>query len=73
VKNMLADKGAEEASASRITVNEITRNAVPSYGASARHDQPRPGVSGAPTRWVLVGFISPVLWRKLPGTRSFER
>ncbi len=77
VKNMLADKKAlKGVDVRRITFNEITRNAVRAAMAAPR-DLDQPLIEAYLARRALdylVGFtLSPVLWRKLPGSRSAGR
>ncbi|MBN8907344.1 MAG: type I DNA topoisomerase, partial [Rhodospirillales bacterium] len=77
VQNMLADKKAlKGVEVRRITFNEITRNAIRHAIAHPRElDQPL--IEAYLARRALdylVGFtLSPVLWRKLPGSRSAGR
>ena len=77
VKTMLADKKAlTGVTVHRVTFNEITRNAVRTAMAHPRElDQPL--IEAYLARRALdylVGFtLSPVLWRKLPGSRSAGR
>jgi len=77
VKNMLADRKAlKGVDVRRVTFNEITRNAVRTAMAHPRElDQPL--IEAYLARRALdylVGFtLSPVLWRKLPGSRSAGR
>jgi DNA topoisomerase-1 len=77
VRNMLAEKKVLKGiDVRRITFNEITRNAVRSAMAHPRElDQPL--IEAYLARRALdylVGFtLSPVLWRKLPGSRSAGR
>jgi DNA topoisomerase-1 len=77
VQNMLADKNALKGiDVRRVTFNEITRNAVRAAMAAPRElDQPL--IEAYLARRALdylVGFtLSPVLWRKLPGSRSAGR
>jgi DNA topoisomerase-1 len=77
VQNMLADKKALKGiDVRRVTFNEITRNAVRAAMAAPRElDQPL--IEAYLARRALdylVGFtLSPVLWRKLPGSRSAGR
>ena len=60
----------------RITFNEITRNAI-SYAVAHPRDLDQPLIEAYLARRALdylVGFtLSPVLWRKLPGSRSAGR
>ena len=77
VKAMLADKKAlKGVDVRRITFNEITRNAVRHAIAHPR-DLDQPLIEAYLARRALdylVGFtLSPVLWRKLPGSRSAGR
>jgi DNA topoisomerase-1 len=77
VKNMLADKKALKGiDVCRITFNEITRNAV-RYAMAHPRDLDQPLIEAYLARRALdylVGFtLSPVLWRKLPGSRSAGR
>src|SRR4051795_8320444 len=77
VKNMLADKKALKGiEVRRITFNEITRNAV-RYAMAHPRDLDQPLIEAYLARRALdylVGFtLSPVLWRKLPGSRSAGR
>src|ERR1700759_72175 len=77
VQNMLAEKNALKGiTVRRITFNEITRNAIRHAVAHPRElDQPL--IEAYLARRALdylVGFtLSPVLWRKLPGSRSAGR
>ena len=77
VKNMLAEKHAlKGVTVRRITFNEITRGAIRAAIAAPRElDQPL--IEAYLARRALdylVGFtLSPVLWRKLPGSRSAGR
>src|SRR5487761_2772288 len=77
VKAMLAEKKAlTGVTVHRVTFNEITRNAVRTAMAHPRElDQPL--IEAYLARRALdylVGFtLSPVLWRKLPGSRSAGR
>jgi DNA topoisomerase-1 len=77
VKNMLAEKKAlNGVDVRRITFNEITRNAV-RYAMAHPRDLDQPLIEAYLARRALdylVGFtLSPVLWRKLPGSRSAGR
>ncbi|MBW8268115.1 type I DNA topoisomerase [Caldovatus aquaticus] len=77
VKEMLASKGAlKDVEVRRITFNEITKRAVQQAFANPR-DLDRPLIDAYLARRALdylVGFtLSPVLWRKLPGSRSAGR
>src|SRR5579872_3970080 len=77
VKNMLADRKALKGiNVRRITFNEITRNAV-RYAMAHPRDLDQPLIEAYLARRALdylVGFtLSPVLWRKLPGSRSAGR
>src|SRR6201981_2924234 len=77
VRNMLADKKALKGiAARRITFNEITRNAV-RYAMAHPRELDQPLIEAYLARRALdylVGFtLSPVLWRKLPGSRSAGR
>ena len=74
---MLADKKAlKGVDVHRITFNEITRNAV-RYAMAHPRDLDQPLIEAYLARRALdylVGFtLSPVLWRKLPGSRSAGR
>jgi DNA topoisomerase-1 len=77
VQNMLADmKALKGIDVQRVTFNEITRTAVRAAMAAPRQlDQPL--IEAYMARRALdylVGFtLSPVLWRKLPGSRSAGR
>ncbi len=77
VRDMLAEKHAlKGVTVHRVTFNEITRTAVRSAMAAPRElDQPL--IEAYLARRALdylVGFtLSPVLWRKLPGSRSAGR
>ena len=77
VQNMLADRKALKGiDVQRVTFNEITRSAVRAAMAAPRQlDQPL--IEAYLARRALdylVGFtLSPVLWRKLPGSRSAGR
>ena len=77
VKNMLGDmKALKGVDVQRVTFNEITRTAVRAAMAAPRQlDQPL--IEAYMARRALdylVGFtLSPVLWRKLPGSRSAGR
>jgi DNA topoisomerase-1 len=77
VRAMLAEKNAlRGVTVRRITFNEITRNAIRQAIARPRElDQPL--IEAYLARRALdylVGFtLSPVLWRKLPGSRSAGR
>ena len=77
VRDMLAEKHALKGVAvKRVTFNEITRSAVKAAMAHPRElDQPL--IEAYLARRALdylVGFtLSPVLWRKLPGSRSAGR
>jgi DNA topoisomerase-1 len=77
VRAMLAEKNALKGiDVRRITFNEITRNAIRHAVAHPRElDQPL--IEAYLARRALdylVGFtLSPVLWRKLPGSRSAGR
>jgi DNA topoisomerase-1 len=77
VKTMLAEKKAlKGVKVRRVTFNEITRSAVRAAMAQPRElDQPL--IEAYLARRALdylVGFtLSPVLWRKLPGSRSAGR
>jgi DNA topoisomerase-1 len=77
VRAMLAEKHALKGiDVRRVTFNEITRNAVRTAMAQPRElDQPL--IEAYLARRALdylVGFtLSPVLWRKLPGSRSAGR
>src|SRR4051812_43296568 len=77
VRSMLEDKRAlKGVNVQRITFNEITRNAVRAALAEPR-DLDQPLIEAYLARRALdylVGFtLSPVLWRKLPGSRSAGR
>ncbi|MBV8399115.1 MAG: type I DNA topoisomerase, partial [Acetobacteraceae bacterium] len=77
VRSMLEDKRAlKGVNVRRITFNEITRNAVRAAIAEPR-DLDEPLIEAYLARRALdylVGFtLSPVLWRKLPGSRSAGR
>src|SRR5579863_3242607 len=77
VQAMLADRKAlKGVEVRRITFNEITRSAVRAAMASPR-DLDQPLIEAYLARRALdylVGFtLSPVLWRKLPGSRSAGR
>jgi DNA topoisomerase-1 len=77
VRAMLDEKKAlKGVDVRRITFNEITRNAIRSAMAHPR-DLDQPLIEAYLARRALdylVGFtLSPVLWRKLPGSRSAGR
>src|SRR5271154_6693050 len=77
VRAMLAEKNALKGiNVRRITFNEITRNAV-QYALAHPRDLDQPLIEAYLARRALdylVGFtLSPVLWRKLPGSRSAGR
>jgi DNA topoisomerase-1 len=77
VKAMLAEKNAlKGVTVHRITFNEITRNAI-RYAVAHPRDLDQPLIEAYMARRALdylVGFtLSPVLWRKLPGSRSAGR
>ena len=77
VRAMLADKHAlKGVNVRRITFNEITRNAIRDAMEHPR-DLDQPLIEAYLARRALdylVGFtLSPVLWRKLPGSRSAGR
>jgi DNA topoisomerase-1 len=77
VRAMLDEKGAlRNVKVRRITFNEITRSAVRAAMAHPR-DLDQPLIEAYLARRALdylVGFtLSPVLWRKLPGSRSAGR
>jgi DNA topoisomerase-1 len=77
VKAMLTDKKAlKGVDVRRITFNEITRSAIRAAIAAPR-DLDQPLIEAYLARRALdylVGFtLSPVLWRKLPGSRSAGR
>src|SRR6202163_3339005 len=77
VKAMLAEKKAlKGVTVRRITFNEVTRSAVRAAMAAPR-DLDQPLIEAYLARRALdylVGFtLSPVLWRKLPGSRSAGR
>ncbi|MCW3475702.1 type I DNA topoisomerase [Limobrevibacterium gyesilva] len=77
VRAMLADRHAlKGVDVRRITFNEITRNAV-RYAIAHPRDLDQPLIEAYMARRALdylVGFtLSPVLWRKLPGSRSAGR
>ena len=77
VRSMLEDQRAlEHVAVKRVTFNEITKSAVKAAMAAPRElDQPL--IEAYLARRALdylVGFtLSPVLWRKLPGSRSAGR
>ncbi|MGE3771269.1 MAG: type I DNA topoisomerase, partial [Bdellovibrionales bacterium] len=77
VKDVLRDKGAlKNVDVKRITFNEITKAAIKDAIANPRElDQPLIDAYLARRALdYLVGFsLSPVLWRKLPGSRSAGR
>ncbi|HEY4041334.1 MAG TPA: type I DNA topoisomerase [Rhodopila sp.] len=77
VRAMLEDKRALKGVAvRRISFNEITRNAV-QYAIEHPRELDQPLIEAYMARRALdylVGFtLSPVLWRKLPGSRSAGR
>ncbi len=77
VRSMLAERNAlKGVEVRRITFNEITRNAIRHAIAHPR-DLDHPLIEAYLARRALdylVGFtLSPVLWRKLPGSRSAGR
>ena len=77
VRAMLEDKHALKGVAvHRISFNEITRNAV-RYAIAHPRELDQPLIEAYMARRALdylVGFtLSPVLWRKLPGSRSAGR
>ena len=77
VKDMLAQAGAlKGVSVSRVTFNEITKKAV-QYAVAHPRELDLPLIEAYLARRALdylVGFsLSPVLWRKLPGSRSAGR
>jgi DNA topoisomerase-1 len=77
VRAMLADKNALKGiDVHRISFNEITRNAV-RYAIAHPRELDQPLIEAYMARRALdylVGFtLSPVLWRKLPGSRSAGR
>jgi DNA topoisomerase-1 len=77
VQEMLRQKGAlKGVEVHRITFNEITKRAV-QYALAHPRDLDTPLVEAYLARRALdylVGFtLSPVLWRKLPGSRSAGR
>ena len=77
VRNMLDEKHAlKGVNVQRITFNEITRGAIRDAIAKPR-DLDQPLIEAYLARRALdylVGFtLSPVLWRKLPGSRSAGR
>ena len=77
VKAMLQDKNVlKGVTVHRITFNEITRNAI-QYAIKHPRELDQPLIEAYMARRALdylVGFtLSPVLWRKLPGSRSAGR
>ena len=77
VKDMLARRGAlKGVEVNRITFNEITKRAIQTAIAAPR-DLDTPLIEAYLARRALdylVGFnLSPVLWRKLPGSKSAGR
>jgi len=77
VKDMLAERGALKGKhVQRITFNEITKRAV-QYAVAHPRDLDQPLIEAYLARRALdylVGYtLSPVLWRKLPGSRSAGR
>ncbi len=77
VRELLKEEGLiEDRKVQRVTFNEITKKAVQDAFAQAR-DLDMPLVDAYLARRALdylVGFnLSPVLWRKLPGSRSAGR
>ena len=78
VKAMLGEKKAlKGVDVRRVTFNEITRNADPRTPWPHPRDLDQPLIEAYLARRALdylVGFtLSPVLWRKLPGSRSAGR
>jgi DNA topoisomerase-1 len=77
VKDMLGRRGAlKGVEVQRITFNEITKRAI-QYAIAHPRDLDTPLIDAYLARRALdylVGFtLSPVLWRKLPGSRSAGR
>ena len=77
VRSMLeARRALKGVTVRRITLNEITRSAV-QYAVAHPRDLDQPLIEAYLARRALdylVGFtLSPVLWRKLPGSRSAGR
>ena len=77
VRAMLEDKNAlKGVDVHRISFNEITRNAI-RYAIAHPRELDQPLIEAYMARRALdylVGFtLSPVLWRKLPGSRSAGR
>jgi DNA topoisomerase-1 len=77
VKDMLAQRGALKGKdVQRITFNEITRRAV-QHAVEHPRDLDQPLIEAYLARRALdylVGYtLSPLLWRKLPGSRSAGR
>ena len=77
VRSMLDDKHVlKGVTVHRITFNEITRNAI-QYAIKHPRELDQPLIEAYMARRALdylVGFtLSPVLWRKLPGSRSAGR
>ncbi|QNT79502.1 type I DNA topoisomerase [Entomobacter blattae] len=77
VRAMLEEKNhLKEVDVKRVTFNEITKNAIKTAMAHPR-DLDQPLIDAYLARRALdylVGFtLSPVLWRKLPGSRSAGR
>ena len=77
VRAMLQDKNLLKGIAvKRVTFNEITRNAI-QYAVAHPRELDQPLIDAYLARRALdylVGFtLSPVLWRKLPGSRSAGR
>jgi DNA topoisomerase-1 len=77
VRSMLAERHAlKGVTVRRITFNEITRTAI-RYAVAHPRDLDQPLIEAYMARRALdylVGFtLSPVLWRKLPGSRSAGR
>ncbi len=71
-----AQRGLARADFKRVTFNEITKSAVTAAMANPRDVNPELVEAYLARRALdyLVGFsISPVLWRKLPGSRSAGR
>src|SRR3978361_920304 len=77
VRAMLEDKKAlKGVTVHRISFNEITRNAIRYAVAHPRElDQPliEDYMSRRALDYLVGGTLSPVLWRKLPGSRSAGR
>ena len=77
VRAMLQDKNLLKGiTVKRVTFNEITRNAI-QYAVAHPRELDQPLIDAYLARRALdylVGFtLSPVLWRKLPGSRSAGR